>query len=116
MTIAADFAARFPGFDTAISDTYLPVVEPIYTEYFGGDYDNAKDKEIILNLIAHLMLSESSSSTASSAVISSSSVDGLSFSYKTDSVKTQTDEFFGSTKYGKRFLLLTSAIVSAISI
>tara|TARA_Y100000310_G_scaffold195657_1_gene195634 strand:- start:2398 stop:2745 length:348 start_codon:yes stop_codon:yes gene_type:complete len=106
MTIADDFDARFPGFDTTIRTTYFTIVEAIWAEYYCFDYTD-ETQEAILNLIAHLMLLESDPSNEPQHVKTSQSAGSVSVSFQAgdDSVLAQ---FYSTTKYGQRFWQLVS--------
>lgn len=110
MTITADFKTRFPEFDTATVDTYLPILEPVYPSYYALAYTDAT-KEATLQLIAHLLVGEtaSGSSSASSQVVASKSVGSVSVSYQANQrAGGELNDFFAGTKYGQRFMLLTA--------
>lgn len=116
MAIIDDFKARFPEFDTATVDTYLPAFVNVYSCYYGGNYDDGGcDQEIILNLLAHLLYSSYgyNGSTAGNASpikgVASKSVGSVSVSYTAmaGNDASSYNVFFGSTKYGQAFLMLT---------
>lgn len=101
MTIASDFAARFPGFDTVTRDTYLPIVEPIYQNYYCVDYTD-ESQEAILNLLAHLMLVESNTGTGPLRVKSSQSAGSVSASFAEGDTNARA-LFYSTTRYGQTF-------------
>lgn len=108
MTIANDFKARFPDFDEAVVDTYLPIVAEIWQCYFPQPYTSC-NKEIILNLIAHLIVVEKSPGTASIRSQTSRSVGSVSVSQGSVSKVDSLTDMFSFTKYGQRFLFLTQS-------
>lgn len=108
MSLIDDFKARFPSpeFDTAYVDTHLPILEEVWPCYYGGGY-TACNKEIVLNLIAHLMWVDTRASATSVRETASRSVGSVSVSYVASKTTSELDDFFGSSKYGQRFMLLT---------
>ena len=110
MSLLSDFKARFPEFATATVDQYVPILEPVLPAYYGEDYDptNARNKEIVLNLTAHLIVMETMPGSASAQMVASKSVGSVSTSYQaaTGSGGDLHDAMRG-TRYGQRFLLLT---------
>lgn len=107
MALIDDFKARFPEFDTADADTYIPILEPLWPCYYGGSYEGC-DVEIILNLLAHLLVSELSTSIETIKDVASQSVGSVSVSYATASTSTnERSDWLRSTKYGQRYLMLT---------
>ena len=111
-----DFKARFPEFSTVVVDQFFPLLEPVWPCYYGGSVDDACDKEIILQLLAHLMVGESASSSASVKDVSSKSVGSVSVSYNSASPSSDTSLFWNTTKYGQRFLLLTNNNIRAYAV
>lgn len=108
MTLTTDFKARFPEFDASTVDQYLPTLEPVWPCYYGGNYDIKCDQEIILNLLAHLLVGETAASSASSRNVASKSVGSVSVGYAGLTKNTMGTDFFLTTKYGQRYLMLTS--------
>jgi len=104
-----DFKARFTEFETATVDTYLPILEPVYPAYYALEYTaSAVTKEATLNLLAHLLTIEMSGSADSTKNIQSQSVGSVSVSYANiTQAGGELFDFFSSTKYGQRFMLLT---------
>ena len=112
MAIIDDFKARFPNFDSAVVDVILPIIEPIYPCYYGGSYSSPCGKEIILNLLAHLFVSETNPSNAPSKTALSLSADGVSTSFEQfASQESMQEKFFATTKYGKTYLMLINSSV-----
>lgn len=114
MALIDDFKARFPEFDTATVDQYVPILEGVYVCYFDVKYtDDPCVKEKVLTLIAHLLVGETKSSSAADRSAASKSADGLSVSYEalTDASSSERQRFFNTTKYGQRFLMLTNSRV-----
>lgn len=116
MAVIDDFKARFTEFTTSDVDTYLPALIDEYPCYYGGDYDNIDcDKIAILHLLAHLLvgrLAEQADSSPSQTV-ASKSVGSVSESYFTGHLNAD-NEFFMSTRYGKRYLQLISKNIGAL--
>jgi len=107
MALIDDFKTRFPEFDTAVVDQFFPVIEPVYSCYFGGDVNVPCDKEAALNLLAHLLVGETRTSSKASRTTSSKSVGSVSVSYGESSGGRSNADFFNTTKYGQRYLVLT---------
>ena len=102
MTLLADFKIRFPEIDTAKADILVPIYEPTYPCYYGGDYLIDCDKQAILLLMAHLVTTdpsytESSSGSPSKAV-----------SYVAGATGNDLAVWLGSTRYGQLFLMVTA--------
>jgi hypothetical protein len=114
MALIDDFKARFPEFDDAVVDQYLPILEPLWPCYYGGDYTVACDKEAILNLIAHLTLLEVQASSSSPQSVASQSVGDVSQSFVAKDSSGFDNDFFASTKYGARFLYLTASNIGGV--
>jgi hypothetical protein len=110
MALIDDFKTRFPEFTTSQVDEYLPELESVYQYYYGAVYgSNECDDEIILNLLAHLMVTSSLNSTSTpSQGVASQSVGSVSVSYLATPTNNRNDVFFMSTKYGQMYLQLTS--------
>ncbi|MBL1319587.1 MAG: DUF4054 domain-containing protein [Mariprofundaceae bacterium] len=106
MSLTTDFKARFPAFATADVDTYMPIIEPVWSSYYNKDY--AVNKEAALNLIAHLLVLEINAGNASVQNEQSKSVGSVSVSYAQSTRTGALTDFLSSTKYGQRFLLLTA--------
>lgn len=108
MALIDDFKTRFPEFDTAVVDQYLPILEPIWPCYFGGDYADPCDKEAALNLIGHLLTSEIQAGSSTVKEVASKSVGNVSVSYSAGHVSTsERMTWLRSTKYGMRYIMLT---------
>lgn len=115
MDVIDDFKIRFPEFDSTFVDDSLPSFVDTYPCYYGGDYNDTCDKEIILNLLAHLLyvsggyMGMGEGNASPSSVASSKSVGSVSVSYAVADVSTQSlrANFFGATKYGQIYLILT---------
>lgn len=107
MALIDDFKARFPEFATATVDTYLPILADVWPSYYAFEY-SATTKEATLNLVAHLLVQETNTGSGSAQTVASKSVGSVSESYV---AATQSGgalfDFFNSTKYGQRFMLLT---------
>ena len=110
-----DFKARFPNFDETVVDSLFSVIEPQTSCYYGGDYDNnACDKEIILQLWAHLLTIESRDDDKSVRNEASKSVGSVSVSYEASQAETGRMGWFNTTRYGQQFLFLTSSNGGAV--
>jgi len=102
-----DFKARFPNFDATVVDSLFPFIEQEWECYFCGDYSNDCDKAAILMLQAHLFVMESNPSEASARLQQSKSVGSVSVGYAGPTHSGgQNYDFFNTTKYGQRFLML----------
>ena len=111
MALIDDFKARFTEFSDAVVDQYIPILEPVYPAYYSLAYV-AATQEATLQLLAHLLVDETSSgsSSASSQVVASKSVGSVSVSYAAQTKAAgEMNDFFAGTKYGKRFMLLTAS-------
>lgn len=108
MALIDDFRDRFPEFDAAVVDQYLPILEPIWPCYYGGEYVTDCDKEVVLNLVAHLLTTETQAGSSNVQTVQSKSVGNVSASYVAGYASTsERMQWFRSTKYGSRYLLLT---------
>lgn len=108
MALIDDFKARFPEFDTATVDQYLPILEPIWPCYYGGEYDDPCGKEIVLNLVAHLLVAETQSGSGNVKSTQSQSVGNVSVSYSQGYAPTsERMDWLRTTKYGSRYVMLT---------
>ena len=109
MALIDDFKARFPDFETAVVDKWIPILEPVYPAYYALEYVAATN-EATLNLLAHLITMETSAGSASSQLEANKSVGSVSVSY---AAVTQSGgemyDFYKGTKYGQRFLKLTAS-------
>lgn len=114
MAILDDFKARFPEIPTAQADTYIPILEEVWPCYYGGSYTDKCGKEIVLNLLAHMLVSEVSTGSATVQTVASKSVGSVSVSYSTAFAATsERNGWLGTTKYGLRYLMLTRGRVGA---
>lgn len=107
MAVIDDFKVRFPEFDESKVDITLPGLVDVYPAYWGGEYDSITDKEIVLNLLAHLLVVQTLQGTGNPKSIQSRSVGSVSTSYEGYAATSERMAWFGTTKYGKQFLLLT---------
>ena len=109
MALIDDFKTRFPEFDTATVDQYLPILEPLWPCYWGGNYTEACGQEIVLNLIGHLLVVETSAGSGNVKSAQSKSVGSVSVSYSQSvAPSSERKSWLNTTKYGMRYLLLTS--------
>lgn len=107
MALIDDFKSRFPEFDTTVVNTKFPLIENVWSCYYGGSYSQVCDKEIILNLLAHLLTTEINTTSGSIKGVASRSVGSVSESYATPSNQGSQTDFFNTTKYGQRYIMLT---------
>lgn len=116
MSLIADFKARFPEFDESAVDTYLPTLEPVWPCYYGFKYEGCH-VEAILNLLAHLLVGELSAGSGNVKSTSSKTVGNVSVRYA-DGLETtsESQDFFSTTKYGKRFWLLTQSRYGGVAV
>ena len=116
MALIDDFKARFPEFATATVDTYLPILEPVWPCYYNRTYE-ACVQEAVLNLVAHLLVMETSSGSSSSQQVASKSVGSVSVSYvQPEQTGGDLRAMFSSTKYGQRFLLLAGRRYGGVAV
>ena len=104
--MSADFAARFPEISGTDQALYLPAVEEAWPAYYGLPY-SADTKECILNLCAHLLTIDARADAAASNAEQSKSVGSVSVSYGGTMTRSERANFYASTKYGQRFLILS---------
>lgn len=108
MALVDDFKNRFPEFDAVIVDEYIPILEDVWPCYYGGSYSGCC-KEIILNLLGHLITVETTADSSSPKTVASKSVGNVSLSYAPGYTSmNERDAWLKSTKYGARYLWLTS--------
>ena len=109
MAVLADFKIRFPEFDPATVDQYIPILESVWPSYWGGDYAAPCGQEIVLNLLAHLITTEISAGSDNVKTAQSKSVGSVSVSYSQGYAPTsERNAWLKTTKYGARYQLLTS--------
>jgi len=109
MSLSDDFIIRFPEFDAATITQYVPILAPLWSCYWGGSYDEPCGKEIVLNLIAHLLVGETTAGSGNIKSAQSKSVGSVSVSYSQGSASTSDRNIWlSTTRYGSRYLLLTS--------
>lgn len=114
MALIDDFKARFPEFATAVVDQYIPILEPVWPCYYNKSYE-ACNQEAILNLVAHLMVLETTAGNDGPKTVASKSVGSVSVSYAVDPAQNG-GSMFNSTKYGQRFLLLTRSQYGGVAV
>lgn len=110
MTIQTDFEERFASAVPPIP--WQPWVESVWPSYTCLQYDD-KNKEAILNLIAHLLVTDGQPGTGASRTAESKSVGSVSVSYGSSMSDSALKAFFNSTRYGQRYWLLTGRQVGA---
>jgi len=109
MAVSDDFKSRFPEFDAVTVDQYIPILEPVWPSYWGGDYAAPSGQEIVLNLLAHLITAEISAGSDNVKTAQSKSVGSVSVSYSPGYAPTsERNAWLKTTKYGARYLWLTS--------
>jgi len=114
MALIDDFKARFPEFDCADVDKYIPIIEPVWPYYYGGDYED-RGIEIILNLVAHMIVVEKTGNSATVKDEQSKSVGSVSVTYVAGMASSSLrDDWLRSTKYGQRYLMLTRSRMGAV--
>ena len=116
MALIDDFKTRFPEFEADKVDELLPTFEGVWQCYYGGDYSRKCEREIILNLLAHLFVEASSTSVEGTKETASETVGNVSVSYVSGAASGGMNRlwpYFGSTKYGKQFLFLINRFSGA---
>lgn len=110
MSLLDDFKTRFPppAFPTAIADQWVPIYADVWQCYYGKPYSGCT-KEIILNLIAHLIFMETRPTANSVREKTSRTVGSVSVSSAAATTTGDMQDFFGTSKYGQRFMMLTMA-------
>jgi hypothetical protein len=109
MALIDDFKAKFPEFDSATVDSFFPSLEDEYICYFNCEYGMSQCGDVaILYLLAHLfaLSSNASGGSAPSKDVASKSVGSVSVSYVQARENGSFSIFWGSTRYGQRFLML----------
>jgi len=108
----AEFKIRFPEFDSTPDATVQlfldDAVVMLNESYWGEKYDLG-----ISYYTAHcLSLASKSSSGASGSVapVSGKAVDGVSVSFATSGVNNPGEQFYSSTTYGQRYLVLVATL------
>ena len=115
MSLLTDFKTRFPELTNTQTDLVIPTLEQVWPCYYGGDYSLVCDREVILNLVAHLFVDETSAGSGSLKSVSSKSVGSVSVSYANATYSGgEGYDFFKTTKYGKRYLMLTQQNSGAV--
>jgi hypothetical protein len=107
MTIQCDFFARFPELNNDAASFALDTLVDVWPSYYGRPY-NSSTKETILNLLAHLVTVNTTAGSGAKNALASKSVGSVSLSYAMPPVSSQRQSFYGSTKYGQMFLILTA--------
>lgn len=115
MALIDDLKVRFPDLSETCIDKFYPALASGNAEFwkcwFCFDYVAGDcNAEAILNLVAHLIVVESSGTDGSVKGVASQSVGSVSqtFVQQTGGFDGEFKSFFGSTKYGQRFLFLMS--------
>ena len=109
MTIQTDFEERF---DTASPPiVWVDAVANSWPSYTCLAYEG--NEEAILNLIAHLLVTEAAPGSGSARTAESKSVGSVSVSYGSATSKSNLETFFNSTRYGQKYWLLTGRQVGA---
>ncbi len=119
MALIDDFKARFPQFNTDTVDTLWSSLEASWPCYYCFEYGNNDcTDEAILNLIAHLFVIEKASLTSNGPDkdISSQSVGNVSVTYSAGSGDSRNTQFFNTTIYGQKFLMLIKNRMGALPV
>jgi hypothetical protein len=106
MSVIDDFKARFPEFDADTVDSSLPALEDVWPCYWGGNYEDC-GKEIVLNLLAHLLVVHTKPGSGNPKSEQSKSVGNVSVSYGEYTPNNNRMAWFKTTKYGSQYLMLT---------
>lgn len=109
MALIDDFKARFPQLDPVCVGSMWPSLGVSWPCYYCFEYGvSACTDEAILNLIAHLFILEQGSqeSSGSNKDISAQSVGSVSVTYAGGGSASQNTQFFNTTIYGQKFLML----------
>lgn len=103
-----DFKLRFVEFSNPKYDDQISILADVWPSYYGGSYDT--DQEAILNLVAHLLVGEIQNGSASVKGVQAQSVGSVSLSFAaTSASNSERTDWYRTTKYGQRFLMLTRA-------
>ena len=109
MALIDDYKTRFPEFEDALVDTWIPILEPVYPAYYALEYSDTT-QEATLNLLAHLLTMETSNGSTAGQQVASKSVGSVSISYVApNAVGGELSDFMRGTKYGQRFLIITAS-------
>ena len=113
MSLLDDFKARFANderLDLDAIENDWASLDPVWHCYYCFEYgqDPCTD-EAIFNLIAHLWISESSSSLSPVKSTQSKSVGSVSVSYNASSMNDPNYQFFAGSIYGQRFWNIASS-------
>lgn len=105
MTIQTDFEARFA---TAVPPiVWVEAIASTWIYYTCLEYVDP-NKEAILNLIAHLLVTASAPGTGSTQNVASKSVGSVSVSFEASATQSSNlASWFNSTRYGRTYWLLT---------
>jgi len=117
MALLDDFKARFandPNLDLVAIENNWQAYDPVYMCYFCYQYPTGNDckNEAIFQLIAHMSLVEGDgvigggSGISPSKGVASKSWGSESVTYGTVSDESSFYNYFNSTKYGQRFLMI----------
>lgn len=111
MTIQTDFEERFPAIP------WMSWVESVWPNYACRLVYNEKNKEAILNLIAHLLTMAARPGGGSNTArnVASKSVGSVSVSYEATAGSTsELASWYNTTGYGQVFWMLTGRSVGAM--
>lgn len=115
MTIQTDFEERFAGVVPPI--VWQPWVESVWPSYACCMVYDDKNKEAILNLIAHLLTlaARPGGGSGTARNVSSKSVGSVSVSFEaTAGGASQLASWYNSTGYGQIYWMLTGRRVGAV--
>jgi len=115
VAIIDDFKLRFPPpeFSTADVDLKLPALIATYTCYYNAPFITDCDKEIILQLLAHLLFRELLVTQQPIQAESSHSAGNVSESFNSP-MAGNLIYFFNTSKYGQIFVILTSKRIGGV--
>ena len=116
MALIDDFKTRFPEFDSAAVDTAWPALESLWPCLYGGQYGQGEacTDQAILLLIAHLFYIEDSGEQGPTLTAVSQSVGSVSVTNALSAATSDYRSFYGATKYGQQFLIITSKRQGAV--
>ena len=121
MALIDDFKTRFPEFNTGTVDSYFPVLESMWPSYYNVTY-RENTREAVLNLLAHLLVSETEAASVGGAgasfAESSRSVDGVSVSFIVPPAAQDSASYsyWATTRYGQRFWLLSRTRYGGVAV
>lgn len=108
MALIDDFKLRFQTFDIATVDAILPPLIDSYQCLYNKEYDplDLCTKEVILNLLAHMLSIEIMPGDFAASTMTSDSIGSISTSWADSKAETMKQVYFNTTKYGQKYLML----------